>query len=116
MVERRLATALFLMIGSALIWAGTFLFSYVFSALECSESAFRTTLLGFSGLPVALAAASFAAFAGFAALSMPLLRARRGGAVASSGELPPMAVVMCALSAIAVLWNAFPLFLLAGRC
>lgn len=121
--ETGTGTDLWRVIAAPIIWAAHFLFCYVFAAIYC-EKAGRDAVLG--DVRIAVAIATLVALAGIG-LSTRHLWAVRGRSLTDDDFefehntpeerhrfLSHVALMLCALSAVAVLYVAIPAFTLAS--
>jgi len=111
-MRTRFSVELLYLIAGPLIWLAHFLFIYIVNALACARSALTGLWLG---LPVSswiIVAGSVAALAGMA------LAAWRQHARVRAQRAPPfhawLCAALCGLSAVAVVWETLPVFLMAA--
>ncbi|MGH8666683.1 MAG: hypothetical protein ACREUX_20660 [Burkholderiales bacterium] len=113
------ARAVRFLCGGLLVWAGLFLFTYVFAAIACARGFSYALWLGLGIVPLLLLLA--------AALSLGVLHviARRAdrlqdGIARRSDDtrrvVADIATMVCTLALIAIVWNALPLLLTVNRC
>src|SRR5262245_43862642 len=107
---QRFSPTVFMLTGGVLIWAAAFLAAYVFTAVACARGFADATLLGLAIVPVAAGIASLAAVAGIAAVSA-IARRRNVSPV-----LRDVALVVCLLGGVGVVWDALPAVIVAARC
>ena len=124
-VERETGTGtdLWRVIAAPIIWALHFLFCYIYAAIYC-EKAGRSAALG--DVRIAVAVATLLALAGIGLSTRPLWRVRGRSLTDDDFEfehntpeerhrfLSHVALMLCALSAIAVLYVAIPVFYLTS--
>lgn len=94
------------------IWLTHFSAVYVLLSLACASEAAQRTLFGFGIVPFGVALATLAALALIAAAAWAdrrRLRELRAGPGAFTARV---SVLLCALSALAVGWVAYPAFVL----
>ena len=106
------------MIGGLLVWAVHFTIIYGFTTFACAKEFAVTNVLGLGIIPLVIAAATLLAWAVTGAVLV----------IAMSGPIPPRsarygkttehfmqytAVVIAALSLVAIAWNAIPVFIVA---
>jgi hypothetical protein len=113
--EPRLTPVAVLLAGGLLVWAGVFLFSYVFAALACARGFAGARFAGFGVVPVAVTVATLA---GLFAIAILATRARRQSD-SSAGRRPALraiALFVCVLAATGLVWNALPAILVSAGC
>ena len=105
--------------GGLLLWAAVFLATYVFAAIACARGFSYALWLGLGVVPLLLLI--------LAALSLGVLYviARRAdglqdGIARRSDDtrrvVAHVAITVCTLALIAIVWNALPLLLTVNRC
>lgn len=111
-MKTRFSVELLYLIAGPLIWLAHFLSIYIVNALACARSVLAGLWLGLpisSWIIVAGSAAALAAMAVVAWRQRARVRARNA---------PPfhawLAATLCGLSAVAVVWETLPVFLLTA--
>lgn len=119
--ETGTGTDLWRVIGAPVIWALHFLFCYVFAAIYCEKSGRDAAL---DDVRIAVAVATVLALAGIGLATRHLWDVRRRSLTDDDFEyehntpeerhrfLSHVALMLCALSAVAVLYVAIPVFYL----
>lgn len=108
-----------LLCGGLLVWAAVFIATYVYVAIACARG-FSYAL--WSGLGVVPALSLAAAAVGLGVLYVIARRADRlRDAVARRADdtqrvVSRVALIVCGLGLIAIVWHALPLVLTASRC
>lgn len=94
------------------VWLAHFTFSYVVVSLVCSAEAAGRELLGFALVPLAVGAATIAACALFVVQGYIDYSRWRTLEDRTRVFTSVVSVMLCGLSALGVLWVAFPAFVL----
>ena len=99
-------------LAGPLCWAAHFALAYGFNGLFCARPGMQTSWLG---LPVSSWVVGAGAVLAVATMTLIHLRYRqRLPALGNAGFLPGVAGVMTGLSALAVVWQTVPVFMLAA--
>lgn len=111
-MKTRFSVELLYLIAGPLIWLLHFLFIYVVNALACARSALTAAWLGLPASSWVIVAGSAVALGG-----MALAAWRQHARVRAHGE-PPfhawLTAALCGLSAVAVVWETLPVFLMTA--
>lgn len=111
-MKTRFSVELLYLLAGPLIWLVHFLFIYIVNAVACARSALTGQWLGLPASSWIIVAGSAAALAGMAlAASRQQARVRAQGAPSFHAWL---AAALCGLSAVAVVWETLPVFLMAA--
>lgn len=94
------------------VWLAHFTFAYVVLSLVCSVHVVQREWLGVGLVPLAVGAATVIACALFAAIGYTDYRAWRRLENGPRELISIVSVLSCALSALGVLWVAYPAFVL----
>lgn len=105
-------------IAALIVWAGHFLLVYGVQATLCWRGVGTGTVLGWPMMQAFVVAATAAALAATGAIGWRAWRRLRGGLSGEEGEEQPqfmvwMSLAVALLAALALIWEAIPVFLLA---
>jgi hypothetical protein len=113
------ARAVRFLCGGLLVWAALFLITYVFAAIACARGFPQTVWLGLSVVSLLLLLAAALALGALHAIARRADRLQDGIARRSDDTrrvVAQIALAVCALALIAIVWNALPLVLTVNRC
>ncbi len=105
--------------GGLLVWAVAFLASYVFAAIACARGFSYTLWLGIGILPSVLlvvAAVSLGALSGIARRADRLQEPGARRTDDTRRVVAQVALIVCGLGLVAIVWNTLPVLLTASRC
>lgn len=94
------------------VWLAHFTFAYVMVSLVCSAGGAGREVLGVAVVPLAVGVATLAACTLFAVQGYVDYRRWRAHEAGTRGFISIVSVLLCGLSALGVLWVAFPAFVL----
>ena len=94
------------------VWLAHFTFAYVLVSLVCSAGGAQREILGIALVPLTVGMATIAACAVFVLQGWVDYRRWRAHEAGTQGFISIVSVLLCGLSAIGVLWVAFPAFVL----
>ena len=94
------------------VWLAHFTFAYVMVSLVCAAGAAEREILGIAVVPLAVGAATVAACALFLVQGVIDYRRWRSLDDRTRAFTSIVSVLLCGLSALGVLWVAFPVFVL----
>jgi hypothetical protein len=105
--------------GGLLVWATLFLCSYVFAAVACARGFSYALWLGISIVPSALVLAAALALGGVYAIARRADRLQDRVARRSDDTrrvIAHVAMMVCGLALIAIVWHTLPVLLTAVPC
>lgn len=94
------------------VWLAHFTFAYVMVSLVCSAGAAQREILGIALVPLTVGIATIAACALFVVQGCIDYRRWRAHEAGTQAFISAVSVLLCGLSALGVLWVAFPAFVL----
>ena len=108
---------LFTAILALIVWAGHFLLVYFLQATFCWRGLERGTLFGFPAVPALVVSATVLALAATLLIAIRAWRRLHAGTSSLDSEEQPqftawMSLAVALLAALAMVWEAFPVFFL----
>jgi hypothetical protein len=113
------ARAVRFLCGGLLVWAAVFLFTYVFGAIACARGFSYALWLGVSVVPLLLLLVAALSLGALHVIARRADRLQDGIARRSDDTrrvVAHVAIAVCGLALIAIVWNALPLLLRVNLC
>lgn len=115
----RLGRSIGYLCGGLLVWAGVFLVSYIVAALACARGFAHLLWFGVAVVPIVLLATAAAGLAALYAIARRADRLQDGVARRADDDrhvVAHVALIVCGLALVALVWNALAVALTGLRC